>query len=405
MVGAGIVGMACALWLRRDGWKVLVLDPRAPGEGCSFGNAGIVAVTQMVPPSTSALLAEVPRMLFDPRWSISIRLRYLPRFTPWLIRFLAASRPARVAEIAQAMAALLGGAMDSHRALLAAAGAEDLLRLQGWLAVYRRATPQLTRDLALRRAHGVRADELGGAEIRQLVPALARDLDYGVFYPDVGHVRDPFALVQAYARRHLADGGEIARMSVTGFAVRDRRVEAVRTADGELACELAVVAAGAWSRALAAGLGARVPLDTERGYHVTLPEAGVELPLPVMAGDARFGLTPMIPGLRLAGTAEFAGLDAPPNPARHAAMIERAQRIVPGLGAARATTWMGFRPSTPDSMPVIGRAPAADNAYLAFGHGHLGLTAGPVTGRAIADLAAGRTPAFDLAPFRAERFH
>ena len=211
-------------------------------------------------------------------------------------------------------------------------------------------------------------------------------------------------MVQAYARHFQAEGGKIARTKVNGFTVNDRRVAAVRTENGDRPADLVVLAAGAWSRGLAADLGARIPLDTERGYHVTLPAPGVEVPMPVLAGDHRMSLTPMTPGLRIAGTAEFAGLDAPPNPARHAALIERGRTLFPELTADSHTSWMGHRPATPDSMPVIGRAPAADNAYLAFGHGHLGLTTGPATGRAIADLAAGRTASFDVTPFAAERF-
>lgn len=408
VVGAGVVGMATALWLQRDGWSVVVCDPREPGDGCSFGNAGIVAVTQIMPPFSSGMLGEIPRMLFDPTWTISIPWTHLPRFAPWLIRFLAASRPERVAETCRAMSALLGDSMAAHRALLAAVGADDLLRVQGWLGVYRRALPAVAKELAIKRHHGVRAEELDGAAIRQMVPALSSDLEYGVLYPDCGHVLDPFAVVQAYARHFLAEGGEIMRTSVTGFALEGRRVAQVRTAAGDQpadqSSDLVVLAAGAWSRALAAQLGASVPLDTERGYHVSVPAPGIDVPMPVMSGDHRMSITPMTPGLRIAGTAEFTGLDAPPNPARHAALIERGRALLPDLAADAHSTWMGHRPATPDSMPVIGPAPALDNAYLAFGHGHLGLTTGPATGRAIADLAAGRAPAFDLAPFRAERF-
>ena len=404
VVGAGVVGMASALWLQRDGWSVLVCDPREPGEGCSFGNAGIVAVNQVTPPFSAGLLAEIPRMLFDPTWTVSIRWRYLPRFAPWLIRFLNASRPRRVAATCLAMSALLGDSMAAHRALLAAIGAQNLLCQQGWLAVYRRAKPSVQKELAVKRGCGVRAEELDGPEIRQLVPALSKDLEFGVLYPDCGHVLDPFAVVQAYASHFQAEGGEIARTKVNGFTFNDRRVAAVRTENGDQPADLVVLAAGAWSRGLAAELGARVPLDTERGYHVTLPLPGVEVPMPVLAGDHRMSLTPMTPGLRIAGTAEFAGLDAPPNFARHAALIERGRTLFPDLAAESHTAWMGHRPSTPDSMPVIGRAPAVDNAYLAFGHGHLGLTTGPATARAIADLAAGRAPAFDVTPFAAERF-
>jgi D-amino-acid dehydrogenase len=321
-----------------------------------------------------------------------------------MLRLLAASRPSKVVEARDAMADLMAEAMASHRALLDAAGRPELLRSQGWLGVFRKVEPRVRQDLAIKHRYGIRTEELGGSEIRQLVPALARDLDWGVLYPDCGHVLDPFEVVQAYAKHFVAQGGTIKRVPATGFAIADGRVAAVRTETGDEPADLVVLAAGAWSRPLAKLLGAKVPLDTERGYHVTLPDPGIDVPMPVFSGDHRMSITPMTPGLRIGGTAEFAGLDAPANPARYGALIERGRELLPDLQSDFASEWMGHRPATPDSIPVIGRAPRADNAYFAFGHGHLGLTAGPVTGRAIADLAAGRPPVFDVSPFRVERF-
>ena len=194
------------------------------------------------------------------------------------------------------------------------------------------------------------------------------------------------------------------RAHATGFTTRDGRVTAVRTGSGEVACDLVVVAAGIWSRPLARQLGSKVPLDTERGYHVMLQEPGIALDLPAIVGDVRFSITPMASGIRLAGTIEFAGLDAPPNPKRHEALLGHATRVFPGLATSKQTRWMGFRPSLPDSMPVIGPSPHFTNAYFGFGHGHLGLTSAAITGRVIADMAAGRKPAFDPTPFRVDRF-
>ena len=250
----------------------------------------------------------------------------------------------------------------------------------------------------------MRFEILRDDEIRQLVPALAEAIKAGIFYPDVGHTVDPKRLVKALAEDLARGGASLQRARALGFDIGSDGVRAVVTDGGAIAADLVVVAAGAWSKPLAEALGSKVPLDTERGYHVTLPEPGIDPRLPVVSSELRFCVTPMAMGLRLAGTVEFAGLDAPPDPTRHQVMLKHAKRLYPGLNTTGASYWMGHRPSLPDSLPVIGRAPRHANAYLAFGHGHIGLTTAAITGRAIADQVAGRPPPFDLAPFRADRF-
>ena len=259
-------------------------------------------------------------------------------------------------------------------------------------------------ELDLKRRRGVRFEILRDGEIRQLVPALADEIRAGVFYPDVGHTVDPKRLVKALAEDLARGGASLRRVRALGFDIGSDGVRAVVTDGGAVAADLVVVAAGAWSKPLAEALGSKVPLDTERGYHVTLPEAGIDPRLPVVSGELRFCVTPMAMGLRLGGTVEFAGLDAPPDPTRHQVMLKHAKRLYPALNTTGASYWMGHRPSLPDSLPVIGRAPHHTNAYLAFGHGHIGLTTAAITGRAIADQVAGRPPPFDLEPFRADRF-
>jgi D-amino-acid dehydrogenase len=236
------------------------------------------------------------------------------------------------------------------------------------------------------------------------VPALSEEIKVGVFYPDVGHTVDPKRLVKALAEDLARAGASLRRARALGFDIGSDGVRAVVTDGGAVTADLVVVAAGAWSKPLAEALGSKVPLETERGYHVTLPEAGIDPRLPVVSSELRFCVTPMAMGLRLGGTVEFAGLDAPPDPTRHQVMLKHAKRLYPGLSITGASYWMGHRPSLPDSLPVIGRAPRHANAWLAFGHGHIGLTTAAITGRAIADRVAGRPPPFDLAPFRADRF-
>ena len=406
VIGAGIVGVATALYLQRDGWRVTVMDPASPGESTSGGNAGLFALSVVTPVAMPGTLMRVPGMLLARGGSLRIRWRYLPRLIPWLWRFIAAATPARVDAVSRALAGAMKGAMDDYAPLIEGAGARDLIRRQGLLVVYR--TPEslrsVARELEIKRRLGIRFEMLGADEVHRLVPALAPLYTRGILYADCSHTVDPKGLVRALAEDFTRRGGSFLRERATGFTCGPGSLAAVRSEAASHQADAVVLAAGAWSKPLARMLGSRVPLDTERGYHVDLCHPGVDVRLPVISGDLRFCITPMAAGLRLAGTVEFAGLDAPPDPSRPAIMVEHARRMLPALKTAPASHWMGFRPSMPDSLPVIGRSPHFGNVFFAFGHGHLGLTLAAVTGRAIADLAAGRAPAFDVAPFRAERF-
>ena len=408
VVGAGAVGVATALYLQREGWSVTLVDREPPGKaGASFGNAGLIATHIVEPLAVRSILPKLPQMLLDQTAPLAIRLSYLPTLMPWLIRLMRATAPAEVERITAALASQLAHADEAYRVLIADADAEALIRRKGVIVVYPDQAyleANAAYQLDLRRRNGVEFEMIGDNALRSMLPALSRDYRLGVLFNSACHTVDPFLLVSALARRFEARGGVFHRAHATGFTTRDGRVTAVRTGSGEVACDLVVVAAGIWSRPLARQLGSKVPLDTERGYHVMLQEPGIALDLPAIVGDVRFSITPMASGIRLAGTIEFAGLDAPPNPKRHEALLGHATRVFPGLATSKQTRWMGFRPSLPDSMPVIGPSPHFTNAYFGFGHGHLGLTSAAITGRVIADMAAGRKPAFDPTPFRVDRF-
>ena len=406
VIGAGAVGIATALYLQRDGWRVTVLDPQGPAERTSGGNAGLIATSHVTPVAMPGTLLKVPKMLLDPDSALAIRWRYLPKLLPWLVRFVRASTPARVEAISRALVDILSGAIDAYAPLIEDAGASELMHRRGLLVTYgsNRSFRAAQQELDLKRRLGIKLEALGQSELRQLEPALSHEIACGVHYPDVGHTVDPKQLIKVLAQHFCHRGGELVAGQALGFEIGAEGVRAVRTDAGSLAADACVVAAGAWSKPLAAELGSPTPLDTERGYHVTLAEPEVEPALPIVSGDFRFGITPMAMGVRLAGTVEFGGLDAPPNPARHQLLIKHAKTILPGLNTQLPSYWMGHRPSMPDSLPVIGRPPRFRNAYLAFGHGHLGLTVAAVTGKAIAALAADRPPPFDLTPFRPERF-
>ena len=345
-------------------------------------------------------------MLRDPLGPLAIRWGYLPWIAPWLARFVAASRPDRVEEISIALAALLGRSADAYRELTHGTDAADLLRPTGTIHVYRTDAGFEAARWAhdLRRRRDIRSEELHDGEIRQMEPALSPAIKHAVFAPDCLQIADPLVLTQRIAEGFVRAGGTMLRESVTDIEIGPGGPRRVITDAGAHDVDRLVLAAGAWSRKLARRLGARVPLDTERGYHLMLAKPGIDLRVSIIAGERKIAITPIGDGIRLAGTVEFGGLRRPPDYRRARIMAGMAKEVVPDIDTDGAAEWMGFRPSMPDSLPVIGRSPKYGNAYFAFGHGHSGLSMGALTGSLIADLVMGRTPPIDLSPYRADRF-
>ena len=402
VVGGGIVGLACAYSLVQNGHAVTVIDRDPHGDKCSWGNAGGIAVSEVAPASMPGVLWRVPRWLADPLGPLSLRPTHAPWMVSWLRRFLAAGRPQRVAAIATALAALNGRAHADLAALLDAAGIGHALRHLGMLTVYE--TPEGVRadrsEWALKRQHGIVCLDVTGDEARALEPALGANVRHGVLAPDWWQVTDPREVWAAVLEAVIARGGAVMQQDVVGFDGG-----ALRFATGErMGFDTVVIAAGAWSAELAARIGDRASLESERGYNTTLPRPGITLGRQVTFGEHKFVASPLSAGLRIGGAAEFAGLRAPANYARSGVLVTLARRYLPGLSADGGTVWMGNRPTTPDSLPVIGRSPHQGNVVYAFGHGHLGLTQAATTGRLVADIVAGRDSGIDLTPYSIARF-
>jgi D-amino-acid dehydrogenase len=410
VIGAGIVGVASACFLQRAGYDVAVIDPDPPGEGASFGNAGCLNGSSVVPVAMPGVLSQVPRWLLDPEGPLAIRWRYLPALAPWLFRFVRASTRENVEAQAKALRPLLSQAVDDYRSLVQDAGAEGLVHRLGHLFAYRsEATFQKdSAAMRLREANGIAIEDLSADELRQLEPHLSRDYVRGRLISENGHCSNPLRLVTSLAELLVRNGGEIRRERALDFVIEDGRVTGVRTDAGVRPTSCVVIAAGAFSKPLAAKLGDNVPLDTERGYHVMIRDPEVMPRIPTMSVDDKFVVTPMETGLRFAGTVEFAGLDAPPDWNRARVLLKQGLAMYPGLARdvpeERLSKWMGFRPSMPDSLPVIGPATRAANAFYAFGHGHIGFAGAAMTGRVIADLVSGKPPSIDAAPFSATRW-
>lgn len=407
VLGTGIVGTCTGAWLQRDGHRVTFVSPVPPGEACSFGNAGSLSPSACLPVGMPGMWKQVPGWLRDPEGPLTIRAGYLPAVLPWLVRFLRHSTRDEVVRIATALRGLLAPIFDSYGPLLAHAKADDLVRHSGCLYVYSAdaAARRWHWGMELRRSLGVTLRDVGEDELTTLEPDLKGRFRFGILAPENGSTLDPERLVKALHRQCLADGATMVEGTAATLERQGGSVRAVTLADGRrLEADGVVVATGAWSGPLARQLGLRIPLETQRGYHVTVQSTNLALRHTVMAPEYNLMVNPMAMGLRLAGSVEFAGLERPPEYRRADVLLAKGREMFPHLDTSRTTRWMGHRPCLPDSLPVIGRAPRLDNAWLAFGHGHVGMCGGATTGREVAHLVAGRTPQVDLAPFRPDRF-
>jgi D-amino-acid dehydrogenase len=406
IIGAGIVGMSTAACLRRDGHEVTVVTAHPTGEYTSFGNAGMLNNSGCVPQAMPGVLWKVPGYLTDPLGPLVVRPSYLLKAMPWLLRFIANANEKQAEHASIALYSLIKDTVPVYEELARYAGSPDLIHRSPYLVAYESEKSYAGDALAwkLRRDRGVETELLDGAAVRKLVPQLAPRYERGVLVPDQGYVTNPERLTKALASRFQQDGGRLLQRKVLDLDFDGQRVRGLMTDAGPVPVETLVVCAGVHSGELAEKLHERVPIEAERGYHVTYSDPGLQIPLPVHVSDAKVFVTPMEMGVRIAGQAEFSGIYAEPNYQRAEVLETHMKRMFPGARATDSTRWMGRRPSMPDSLPVIGPSKKQNNVYYAFGHGHLGLCAGAPTARLVADLVGGRKPAIDLTPFRVDRF-
>ena len=405
VIGAGVVGLACAAVLRQRGHEVTLIDPVPPGESCSFGNAGCFSRCSFVPLGLPGLWKKVPGWLLDPAGPLSIPRQYALKAAPWVWRLHRSTAPGNVERTADALFPLLDSTLEHWRPLAAWAGVPELVRQEGYAWAYESEGAFLgdAYGRELRRKRGVQIEVLEGDAVREFEPTLSPSVTHLVHMPEQGHCPNPLRLSQALAQRLRREGARIVLDSAYAFEYLDGRIARVVTASEKVEADAFVIAAGAHSHTLTAKLGTRVLLETERGYHVTLVRPSVVPRIPIMSAEGKFFATAMESGLRVAGTVELAGLDAAPNYERIAPLLRGARRLFPRLTFDTSSRWMGHRPSLPDSLPVIGRAPKVPNAFFAFGHGHVGLTAAAPTAALVASLIAGETPAIDIRPFAPDR--
>ena len=406
VIGAGVVGLSAALYLQRAGVSVAVIDPLGPAGGASFGNAGMLSPDTSVPIAMPGMLRKVPGWLRDPLGPLAVRPTYFPRALPWLMQWVKAGRLDRVLAISDAMRALHRETLDCWRELLGDASFRDLVRPSGQVSVREGedSSPTEAIEQQIRDRHGVVSQKLGADDLRQMFPGIARNITRGLFVPGNGYTVSPQRIVHTLADQFRMGGGEIIAERAMKLIPREGGGYTVMTNVANRNADTVVVAAGAWSAQLLSPLGVRVPLETERGYHAMLYSPSIQPPIPLGNKSRAFFMTPMEDGLRIAGTVEIGGLDAPPNEQRAKVLADHARRMFPGLQASDVRYWMGFRPSTPDSLPILGPVAGRPGLHLAFGHGHFGMSGGPPSGRLLARMITGQTPGIDPAPYAAQRF-
>lgn len=403
VVGAGVIGLSIALKLASQGKEVMLLDPNEPGSGASYGNASTLAEYGCVPVGNPSVLRSLPHLLLNGDSPFAMRWTAMPQLLPWLLRFVGQSLPVPTRQNALALAGILKDALPAWHDIAVEASATDLMRSNGCLYLYRTQADfdgsAWSRDL--RKEMGVRQESLAPAEIAVLEPNLPPVEGRGLFFPDSMNVTDPAVLMRRLFDAAVARGTVFRRVEVT--SVKPDRDSAHINSNGlDLSARTVIIAAGAHSAKLAAQVGDRIPLETERGYHLEFPVDAPLLTRPVCPIDLGFYMTPLTGRLRAAGTVELGGLQAPANP-RRLDLIERGVRqFFPAIGPARSQ-WLGFRPSLPDSRPVIGPSPRSPRVVYAFGHGHLGLTLAAVTARMVDRLLAGSNTE-TLRDFAASRF-
>ncbi|WP_313614999.1 FAD-binding oxidoreductase [Agrobacterium sp.] len=406
VIGTGIIGVMSALYLQQQGRSVTLLERGEIAGGASAGNAGILAFPEIIPIAAPGIMKKAPRWLMDPLGPLSVPPSYALKIAPWLWRFWRASSEAAFRHGLKTQISMMGLAAAEMETIRAMPELSGFISNTGTLDLYDSETSfnAAAADWSEKEKAGFVFNRVGRDEIETLQPGLAPQFQHAMFTPGGLQVSEPRDFTKAIAELVIARGAEL----VVGEALRVEPLgdEARVTLTGGKTIDAAkvVVAGGAWSKNLGSSLGDTLPLETERGYNTTLPLQPFTLNRQLYFNDHAFVVTPLSTGIRVGGAVELGGLSLPPNYHRSEALLGKAAKFLPGLKTDGGKQWMGFRPSMPDSLPVIGPSKASPAIIYAFGHGHLGLTQSAATGRLVSDLIAGRETAISVDPFRAGRF-
>ncbi|XGA79765.1 FAD-dependent oxidoreductase [Halomonas sp. CH40] len=407
VIGGGIVGICCALYLQKDGHAVTLIEPAKPGDSTAKWSCGQIAVSEIIPQSKPDIIKKVPGWLLDQKGPLALRPAALPGLLPWMLRFVTHARPSRINTIAHELASLTSRAFQDYAPLLENCRRDDLIGQHPTLELFDTAAGLAHEQtyVELRRSLGFASEVLNAEQIAEKEPALAGRFSHGLLLEDWRTVCDTETFIVELANSFVEQGGTLVKGSVSMINTQGSRAVGVILENGDQhPAEQVVVAAGNGSKAFFDTLGVKVPLIKVGGYQVVLPTPDVELTHASFYADGGFGIIPMERGLQIGGTIEFASEHAEPNFKRAEMILEKAKGILPGLNTDGMEFGAGWRPFLPDTKPVIDRSPALENVAMAFGHGQLGLTVGATTGKLVADLLAGKATDVDLTPFKASRF-
>lgn len=405
VIGAGIVGVSAGIWLRRAGFDVTLMDKAGPGQGTSHGNAGVLAALSVVPVTVPGLVHKAPKYLLSRSFPLYLRWSYLPKLTPWLIKYLSHANDPETRRIARALAPIVSDTVEQHKALTTDLGLADWVTDSDYAYAYSdRSAFEADRYVwDLRKEAGFTPDIIEGPEVRDYEPSLSENIGLVAAARDHGFIRDPGGYVAALAKAFEGMGGRLVQTEVKDFIMDGERISAVDTTSGRVPCTDVVLATGVWSKPLMQKLGINVPLESERGYHVIFENATGGPSRPIMVAAGKFVATPMAQGVRCAGVVEFGGLDAPASRTPLDVLREQAAAAFPRMTATREIEWLGHRPAPSDSLPLIGEV-GTSRVFTAFGHHHIGLTGGPKTGRLVAGLISGQPTNTDLRSYDPQRF-
>jgi D-amino-acid dehydrogenase len=406
IIGAGIVGICCALSLQERGVKVRLIDRGAPGQETSFGNAGVISPWSIVPQSMPGIWKSIPSMLLRRDGPLSVRPSFWPKMIPWGLSFLAKSNEISARAASDAMDVLCNPSVMLYRRHLDGTGYENLVVDSCYVHAFRNAANANLSDLGylIRKEKGADMELLGSDALCQEEPALSPEFKAAVLIKGQARARSPGKIAEVLAQKAHNQGAEIVRTEVNDLKRTSDASWLISTSQGPLRARNIVLAAGVWSSELLKTLGIKSALVAERGYHVQFPDAAIELNNSIMDVDAKIVASSMLDGVRVAGSSEFAEADAPADPRKKTLLKKQACAMFPGLETNNMRSWMGRRPSFPDSLPALGEIEGHDGLFAAFGHSHYGLMMAPKTGEVIADLIAGVAPNTDLSPFNPLRY-
>ena len=405
IVGAGIQGICIGLQLLKKNIPVTIFDKQDPAMMASYGNAGHFSPYAVLQFNRPDILVNIPKMLFSSYGPLALKWNYVPKMLPWFFNFVKNCNTKSMLHTAKYMHQILDLSLDAYDELFKEIDTTNLVERKGILYAWTNENLKSRKlEMKVRADLGVKQTPVTKAEISDLEPNLQPIFDSGVLFDYAWHARDPYQISKKLFDLYIKKGGKFIKENVTEIKQTNLEETSIKTELKEYTFEKSVIACGAFSKKLTDQLGENIPLDTERGYHVHFKGMDHLLSRAVINLDRGFGLTPMNQGMRSVGTVELGGLNNPPSKKRIDYIIRCAKELLPELGK-HDDEWLGFRPTLPDFLPVIGPSKNNKNIVYAFGHHHLGWTLGAITGKVVSGIVAEESTNLNLAPYNSSRFN